>query len=81
MTSSYTIHLTRYKNGSRRQSAPHFTQAEDFAGAVSFANALIQGSREADPDAEFEIASVTANGLGGPTCASGWLTSHEMAAG
>ncbi len=78
-TSQYEIHLTRYKNGQRRQSAACFTQAVDFDDAVKFAQTLVQGSRDADPDAEFEIASVTATGLGGPTCEYAWVTEEELA--
>ena len=77
-TGQYQIHLTRYKNGRRRQSAAHFIQAVDFDNAVKFAHAMVQGSREADPGAEFGIASVTATGLGGPQCVSGWYTDEDL---
>ena len=77
-TNTYQIHLTRYKDHKRRQSGPNWVQATNFREAMGLAEAMLMGSREADPDAEFEIASVAASGLGGHICMSGWQTKEEI---
>lgn len=74
----FKIHLTRYKNQKRRQSYAHFITAKDFSDAVDKANLLVVGSRDADPEAEFGIASIEATGPLGPTCSVGWVTSEEF---
>lgn len=78
MTCSFEIRLTRYKNGERRQSSAYHVQTADFEHAVERANDFVRGAREADLDAEFEIASIRADGLGGETCPFQWQTQAEL---
>lgn len=70
--------FTRYKDNHRRQSGVMFIMAENFARAVEQANAYLLGAREADPEADFEIASITHTGLQGPEAIIGWKLVEEL---
>ena len=62
----FSVRFTRYKDGLRIISGPTVVHADDFNGAVTNANLILQGMRRADGNTDFEIASIHAR-LSGKT--------------
>jgi len=79
---SFQVHLTRYRGHERRISVAIHLQAGSFADAVRVANNMVEGLKQGDPEAEFEIVSVEATGYSGVRCdGSRWFeTAEELSA-
>lgn len=74
---TYRVRFTRYAHGERRTTPHVFLQAVDFATAVQRAQDRLAGMAMADPMADFDVAAVEQEGLGGLACEVGFRTMDE----
>lgn len=81
-TMQYRIRFHRYRNGQSRLSAPVWHNAVSFRAAVDYAEGMLYGMEQADPDSRFVIADIVAWGLRGEECDGAHLfeTAEELSA-
>ncbi len=74
---TFNIILTRWDGAERRQSEPIRITAESFHQACETAHSMLLTAKTTDPDRDYDVASVTADGLRGIDCTHGFLTDAE----